>query len=129
MHGWDDVAIGIKSQDDGGMPEHLRDELDGHAFGEQDRRRCVAHVVEADGWQSRRDASSLKPLRLIRGAERFAHSIAEHQVAFGPTIPLGPAVECLLVFMDAKRGDTFLSKVNAAGSSGSNCRALYLTCT
>ena len=48
MHGGNDMAVGVQRQDDAGVPQHLRDEFDVHALGEQNRCRRMPQVVEAD---------------------------------------------------------------------------------
>jgi hypothetical protein len=85
VHSRNDVAIGVEREGDGGMAEHLRDELDVNALDEQDRRCGVAHVMESDGRQPNRSTCPLKPFRLIRWAERFTSGIAEHQIMCGPS--------------------------------------------
>jgi hypothetical protein len=52
-HAGQDVRVGVERDRDGGVPEHLLDQLGVLARLQQDRRCGVAEIVEPDAWQPR----------------------------------------------------------------------------
>ena len=52
MHGGGDVSVGVGGLLHGGMPEHLRDELQLLPVLEHECGKGVPEVVESDAWQA-----------------------------------------------------------------------------
>ena len=79
------------------MTEHLRDQLHMHPSREQDRRRCVAHLVEADSRQTGRLDCLLEDRRLVLGIERRSERAAEDEILIPPLGTDHPTCERLAV--------------------------------
>ena len=66
VHRRDHVAVGIKCESDGGVPEHLRDEFDVHVGCKKDRRGHMPQGVEATYEEASCLSRPLKRLRFFR---------------------------------------------------------------